>query len=338
MRRRAGREKMKGRISKKSLVQIKQKEFFLNLTTESEISFTGRIRAYIELMRPANIVTAFADILAGFAAAGGLLIFNGILPVFSPAGIGWLILSTFGLYGGGVVFNDVFDAPLDAQERPERAIPSKRASLGGAIALGAILCITGIYSAFRVGPYSGVIAILITVCALFYDARAKHSSLWGPLFMGSCRGGNLMLGCSIIPSALTELWFLALIPVAYIGSITLISQGEVHGGSRKSGLLALVLILMVTGCLLLFGFLPGYSLIPALSFILLFGVMVIPPFAKAAFNPEASYIKKAVERGVLSLIVLNSAIAAGFGGFSIGIVVLLLLPVSLLLSRFFEVS
>ena len=61
-------------------------------------------------MRPANIVTAHADILAGYAAAGAT---NGVHLVL-------LLAATTGLYGGGVVFNDVFDAKLDAMERPER--------------------------------------------------------------------------------------------------------------------------------------------------------------------------------------------------------------------------
>ncbi len=305
---------------------------------KTEILFSTKFRAYLELMRPANIVTAFADILAGFAAAGGILLFQGMVPSLSPGGVGWLLLSTFGLYGGGVVFNDVFDADLDAEERPERAIPSGRATLFGASILGIILFLIGILVAFRVGLYSGIIAILITFCALFYDYWAKHSSFWGPLFMGCCRGGNLLLGCSIIPSVIPELWFLALVPIIYIGSITLISQGEVHGASKKSGLSALALIIIVTTGLLIFGYLPDYDVLTALPFALLFGIIVIPPFAKAAFNPEPKLIKKAVKRGVLSLIILNSAITAGFGGFMFGIIVLALLPISIGLSKLFAVT
>ncbi|MEL6856607.1 MAG: polyprenyltransferase, partial [Cyanobacteria bacterium J06607_13] len=73
-------------------------------------------------MRPANILTAWADILVGYAAAGsGLVLANlwaGGLSVSALVPLGWLLLSTSGLYGGGVVFNDVFDAELDQQERP----------------------------------------------------------------------------------------------------------------------------------------------------------------------------------------------------------------------------
>jgi 4-hydroxybenzoate polyprenyltransferase len=70
----------------------------------------SKIRASLELMRPANIVTAFSDILAGFAAAGGALYILGGDSNSQFAGLGWLLVSTFGLYGGGVVMNDVFDA------------------------------------------------------------------------------------------------------------------------------------------------------------------------------------------------------------------------------------
>lgn len=73
------------------------------------------------MMRPANIVTSVADILAGIAVSGFLmevtLSFDFIYPMIL------LCIATIGLYGGGVVFNDVFDASLDKVERPERPIP-----------------------------------------------------------------------------------------------------------------------------------------------------------------------------------------------------------------------
>lgn len=299
---------------------------------------TTKIRASLELIRPANIVTAFADILAGFSAASAItLVANGEISLLQPE-LFWLMLSTFGLYGGGVVFNDVFDADLDAKERPERAIPSGRISRTFATILGIILLFTGILAAFRVNIPAGLLAAGITVFALFYDGKAKHSSVWGPLFMGLCRGGNLLLGAAIYPVVLTQIWPLALIPLAYIGAITLISQGEVKGGSKKSGYIALMIVIFITVILLLLSFIDVYSIIPALPFAVLFGVMVIPPFLTAAKEPIPSYIKKAVKRGVISLIILNSTLAAGFAGFWIGLAVLALLPLSMLLSKAFAVT
>ncbi|WP_257235940.1 hypothetical protein [Nostoc sp. 'Peltigera malacea cyanobiont' DB3992] len=68
-------------------------------------------RGYLELMRPANIVTAWADILLGFAASGSGIIFvqlmNGEASFSILIPLAWLLLATTGLYGGGIVFNDV---------------------------------------------------------------------------------------------------------------------------------------------------------------------------------------------------------------------------------------
>lgn len=314
---------------------------FLNLSiSQNKTIQRGKLLSFLELMRPANIVTAFADIFAGFTAAGGIIVIDNTLPVFDPdqISLGFLLLSTFGLYAGGVVFNDLFDAELDAEERPERPIPSGRVSRAGAFTLGSLLLLAGVIFAFQVHNVSGILAIIIAVCALVYDKWAKHSSLWGPLFMGFCRGGNLLLGVSILPAVLPQVWFLALIPVAYIGAITLVSQGEVHGGDRTSGFAALGLIALVILALAALSVDPNFALLTALPFLLLLGVMVIPPFFRAAQLPKPELIQKAIKRGVLSLIILNSTFAAGFAGITFGILVLLLLPISILFSKLFAVT
>jgi len=298
----------------------------------------NKIRAYLELMRPANIVTAFADILAGFAVAGGVIIFTGEAALFSHEGLWWLLLSTFGLYGGGVVFNDVFDAELDAVERPERAIPSGRVTKFQASLLGTLLHLIGVITAFQVNQTAGFIAITIAMLTIIYDSKAKHSVVFGPLFMGLCRGGNLLLGISIVPGILFQSWFLAFIPIVYIASITLISRGEVSGGNKMHGYIAVGMLTTVMIALLIFAVIPEYRLLTALPFLLLFAWMVFPAYLNAAINPEALTIKNAVKRGVLSLIFLNSVIAAGFSGLILGLIVALLFPISLLFSKLFAVT
>ncbi|MDZ7694110.1 MAG: UbiA-like protein EboC [Balneolaceae bacterium] len=247
----------------------------------SDHSLGTKIPALLEVMRPANIVTAFADILAGFAIAGGAISLVGSsMPSISPEGLGWLLLSTFGLYGGGVVFNDYFDADLDAEERPERPIPSGRISPGSVALLGSLLLLLGIVSAFQVNAYSLVLAILIAGGSLVYDKWAKHSKLWGPLLMGLLRGWNLLLGCSIVPITILLDWYLPVIPIAYIGAITLISQGEVHGGTQKTGFTSMAIIGLIIGGLLSLGLQPSYNLMMALPFIIIFGITVLPPSLK----------------------------------------------------------
>ncbi|MEH1818157.1 MAG: UbiA-like protein EboC [Nostoc sp.] len=299
-------------------------------------------RGYLELMRPANIVTAWADILVGFAASGSGVIFAKLIngeasfAVLTP--LGWLLLVTTGLYGGGIVFNDVFDAELDAKERPNRAIPSGRVSRQNAALLGSILFAIGIIAAFQVSLLSAAIAIFITLSCLLYNSLAKHHPFFGPLNMGLCRGSNLLLGVSAVPEIVGERWYLALIPVLYIAAITAISQGEVHGGKKITGVLALLLIAIVLTAVLALGLLGEYTAIAALPFAVFLAIRILPNFLKAAREPIAENIRNAVKIGVLSLIVLDATVASGFAGFYYGLLVLILLPISMKLAQVFAVT
>lgn len=292
--------------------------------------------AYLQLVRPANVVTAWADILAGFAASGVALLADGQGLLAAP--LPWLLLATTGLYGGGIVFNDVFDAELDAQERPERPIPSGRASLQGATVLGGLLLIAGILAALQVSQGSAGIATMVALAALLYNAIAKHHRFWGPLNMGLCRGGNLLLGVSAVPAMVGERWYLAAIPLLYIAAITAISQGEVQGGKKTTGAIALLLVGAVLGAVLTLGLLPEYAVLAALPFAVLLAGRVLPPFIKAAREPVPELIRPAVKAGVLSLIALDAAVAAGFAGWPYGLLVLALLPLSMAFAQLFAVT
>lgn len=298
-------------------------------------------RGYLELMRPANIVTAWADILVGFAASGWIIFddfINGQASFVNLIPLGWLLLATTGLYGGGIVFNDIFDAELDTKERPNRPIPSDRVSRENATLLGSLLFAIGIAAAFQVSLLSGIIGIVITFAALLYDAIAKHHGFFGPLNMGLCRGCNLLLGVSAVPAIVAERWYLAMIPVLYIAAITAISQGEVHGGKKITGILAILLISIVLTAVLALGFLQDYTVIAALPFAVLLAIRVLPNFVNAAREPVPEKIRTAVKVGVLSLIILDATVAAGFAGLYYGLLVLILLPISMKLAQLFAVT
>lgn len=298
--------------------------------------------AYLQMMRPANILTAWADILLGYAAAGEVSQIQAVLAgnasISTLASLGWLLLATTGLYGGGVVFNDVFDAELDAKERPERPIPSGRASRQGAALLGSVLLMGGILAAAQVSFISALVAIAVAIAALLYDSVGKHQDTFGPINMGLCRGGNLLLGVSAAAELLPDRWFLALLPIVYIAAITAISRGEVQGGKRATGILALVLAGTVISGIVGLGFLPIYHLPSALPFVLLFSGLMLPAFVKATQDPSPETIRNAVKSGVLSLIVMDASVAAGFAGWMYGVLVMLLLPISMLLARLFAVT
>lgn len=291
-----------------------------------------KIIGYLRLMRPANIVTAVADILAGIAISGFFITHP---TDFSP--VVWLILSTMGLYGGGVVMNDVFDSELDKVERPERPIPSGLISKSEASGLGITLLVIGIYFAFLVSDFSGLLAFIIAAVALVYNRWSKHHVVLGPLNMGICRGLNLVLGLSIIPSQVSGYWFLAIIPVIYIAAITMISQGEVYGGKSMTLIAAAGLYLLSMVGIIYISFLND-QIVTTLAFVALWALMVFLPLQRAMRLPQGKLIGKAVKAGVLALILMNAAWASAFGVTYLALIIILLLPLSLLLAKVFAVT
>lgn len=302
----------------------------------------NRLFAHVVLMRPANIITAVADILLGFAASGAVVLLGegGPVSVGHPQlrALYWLVAATVGLYGGGVVFNDVFDADLDRVERPERPIPSGAASRLSASVLGALLLLGGVGAAFQVSGTSGLLAAAVAGLAVGYDALGKHHPVLGPLNMGACRGGNLLLGLSAVPGAVAGGWYLALIPVVYIAAITAISRGEVHGGDKRILLGSLGLYGLVIGSILGLLGLPQAHALYAVPFLGLFIYLIFPPLLKAIASLQPLDVRLAVKAGVMALILLDATVAAGFAGWWYGLLVLALFPVSRWLAGRFAVT
>ncbi|SHK96901.1 4-hydroxybenzoate polyprenyltransferase [Chitinophaga jiangningensis] len=301
----------------------------------------SKLIGYLRLMRPANIITAIADVLAGVAISGYFIdvTYRTVTLEFSLPVV-CLCLAAAGLYGGGVVFNDVFDAKLDAIERPERPIPSGIISKTQAIILGAYLLLVGVLGAFSVGHLTGApgwLAIAITLAALVYNKWGKHHPVWGPINMGLCRGFNLLLGISILPEALAQYWWMGIIPVIYIAAITNISRGEVHGGNTKSLKVSAVGYAVVYSAMIVLA-IHQERLWRALPFILLFMFMVNTPLMKAMKEPSGPNLGKAVKGGILALIAMNAAWVAAFAQMPFAIFVLLLLPVSLGLGKLFAIT
>lgn len=280
------------------------------------------------MTRPANLVTALTDIFAGMAIAQF---------TFSDANPALLLAATLGLYGGGVVLNDVFDAKLDAVERPERPIPSGKVPLKSAAMIGIGLLFLGILAATVFSLQSGMIAVVVALLTVLYNRFAKHHVFFGPLTMGLCRGGNLILGMSVLPESYQKWGWITVLPIAYIGAITLISQDEVHGGKKRTLYIAAFLYLVVLAAQLTIAQNQGNILL-TLPFVLLHTWLIGRPLWNAIQNPIGPLIGKAVKAGVISLIVMNASWCVAFGLWPLAILVLALLPLSLSLAKAFAVT
>ncbi len=276
-----------------------------------------------------------ADVLAGAAIAG---FFS------SPQEVGLnalllLVLSTMGLYAGGIVFNDVFDYELDKVERPERILPSGKLSRKTAIIFGLLLLGLAILSAAWVAWENGLLALGIAILALLYDKYSKHHAFLGPLNMGLCRALNLLLGVSIFLPALSEFWWIGILPILFIGAITLTSQKENSGNNKNAIQLALGLDILIAVLLIGLGLMGYLNLSVAMAFIILWFIVNFRAKRKAIRYNNPANIQNAVKMGVLSLIPLDASLAAGFSGnIFLGIAVLSLLGLSIGLAKLFAVT
>jgi 4-hydroxybenzoate polyprenyltransferase len=168
-----------------------------------------------------------------------------------------------------------------------------------------------------------LVGAAIAVSAASYDAWAKHSRIAGPAAMGLCRGLNLLLGVSASQPALAGHWPLAIIVVLYIAGVTVMSQGEVHGGGQSRGLAATALVGTAAILSVFPAFAIGHGRIVASSFAALLLWRTGPVFLRAWRTGLPGDVRMAVRTGVLSLVLLDAALAAAYAGmiYAVGIIV-----------------
>jgi 4-hydroxybenzoate polyprenyltransferase len=267
-------------------------------------------------------------VLAGYAVSG----------LATYAALPWLLTSTACLYGGGVVLNDFFDAEIDRTERPERPIPSGRVAPAAAAGLGLGLLLAGITTAWQATTAAGLLAAATAGLILLYDTWGKRQRIAGPVNMGMCRGLNLLLGVAAAPAALASAWPLALLPLVYITAVTALSRGEVHGGRREVAAFALVSLSLVLIALVVLTWRHGGGSAAGTLFAAVLGGRVVPAFWAAFKSPGPGPIRYAIKTGVLSLVFLDAAIAATYGGASYALAVLATATVAWSLARLFPVT
>jgi 4-hydroxybenzoate polyprenyltransferase len=232
----------------------------------------SRPRAYLLLSRISNLPTVWTNVLAAHVIANA---------AFDAMPIALLSMSVF--YTGGMFLNDAFDAPFDAQVRPDRPIPNGDVSRREVFAIGFALLLAGeVLLAFVTYPVPAMLwGAALAVAIVFYDYRHKgqwygpvmmvydyrHKGQWyGPVMMGACRA---LIYCAaaagaigMVPAAAV---IAALVMWLYIVALTIVA--------RTSGKGYLVPWLLAGICIIdaiiiaSLGF-PGWALVAAAGFVL----------------------------------------------------------------------
>jgi len=290
---------------------------------------SGRCRAWCDLVRIPNVVTAAADVAAGYLYAGGESHWWRLAV---------LCLASMGLYAGGAALNDVLDIERDRVERPDRPMPSGRVSRRAAMTLVVVALAVGLGAALCVSTRSGCIAGLLIVAIVLYDGPLKASAP-APLLMGSCRGLNLMLGMNPATAIASRAMLIpAAILAAYVTALTCFARTEARVTSRRR-LVAGALGMTVAAVSL--GFIGAVRAEVDRTFLFpvatLVGAVAIVG-GRAAVSGRSEAVQRAVGALVLSIVGLDVCIVWAARGSAWALCVGVLLPVGWLLKRWYRVT
>jgi 4-hydroxybenzoate polyprenyltransferase len=194
----------------------------------------------LALGRVSNLPTVWTNCLAGAVLAGGQAASWSIL-------VTALALSLF--YCGGMFLNDAFDREVDAVERPQRPIPSGRASAAGVCILGTAQLVAGMVLLALVARSVGARVDLalgsgavLALAILAYDAAHGATAL-APWLMAACRA--FVYVCAATATTATPAWPVVMPAAAglavYTAGITYVSRVEASGVASRAWPFALLI-------------------------------------------------------------------------------------------------
>jgi len=172
------------------------------------------VRAFIELMRPKNMVLAAITV-----PLGALFGLNASLKEEQLIAVIIQIFSVLAFMGAGNAMNDIKDAAIDAQAHPNRPLPSQRISLEAAKKFVVVLWLIS-FSLMAVGAYLlmqsdatwwplAVIYIAAVALMLTYDLgpETKTKGLIGNVSISLMVAAVILYGAATVDS-ITRLSFL----------------------------------------------------------------------------------------------------------------------------------
>ena len=178
------------------------------------------LRTLLILGRVSNLPTVWSNCLAGWLLSGARLDGSFVL----------LCAGATGVYLGGMYLNDAFDAQFDQQHRPERPIPSGAIRVEAVWGWGFAWLGVGLACLFLFGKVTMILALLLALSVLVYDAVHKMFAV-SPMLMAACRFFLVLTAASIPRDAVNGLavWS-ALVLACYIVGLSTIAKRETGSG------------------------------------------------------------------------------------------------------------
>ena len=257
---------------------------------------------YLELVRAPAVLTVLGDTVAGGAAAGRALSGRrALMPLASAC-----------LYAGGMALNDYADRDLDAEERPERPIPSGRISARSALAAASALTAAGLGLCAAAGGRGAlVVGVPLALSIWTYDLVAKNHALPGAVWMGTCRALDVLMGAGA--GHLRQALGAAGIMGGHTAAVTLLSRGEVNGtdaatasgAAATTGFLAASVVAGTAG--------PPARTLAVVGAAAAYALRCAPAQMQAARNPAAGNALNATKAGIRAMVPLQAALTLRHG-------------------------
>ena len=144
-------------------------------TNASDNGIWSKVATVSDLLKPELPFTAG---VCGIAGEGLAL---GGLPDLASAIFGFLV--GFFISGSAMVSNDYFDQEVDRINRPDRPLPSGRATVREVVFLTIVLSFIGLLAAALLGVPALVLGLITWVVGLSYNWRFKSSGLPGNMMV-----------------------------------------------------------------------------------------------------------------------------------------------------------
>lgn len=287
---------------------------------------------YLLLFRINNSFTVISNIFAGYFLSQ---FFTDSQPNFFH--LVFLCFTSFFLYTGGVILNDIVDLERDKKLHPERPLPVGKIKIKTASTIAICFIILATFFALLVNIFTLTLCIAIIFLITTYNFFTKKYKLPGSLNLGILRGFNFLLGTTPFHYHLLDFRFYlsySLIVFIYIFLVSLISFYE-EDYKKKLPIIfyisAIIISILIFALIMQFHF-SSFFLIFSCIFLLFYSGM---KFYKA---PSSDSVSLCIRNGILGIIFVDSANLFGSSLFIPGVFVLMFILPSILLNKFLRIA
>lgn len=156
-------------------------------------NLSSKLSAYVELIRPHNVVAAVLCVVLGVLTASRATEFS-----LNPLDILIAIAVVALVSAGGYAINDYFDYRVDSVNKPYRPIPSGRVSLGEVLYFSIALGVAGVALSAWFGYLSLAFVALNSLLVYSYSAKIKEWGVLGNVVVSFEGSASILYGSLVV--------------------------------------------------------------------------------------------------------------------------------------------